>query len=118
MNKRSVGNKAELKALRFLESKGFTFIEKNFYSKGGEIDLILKDGDFVVFVEVKSLKRDQERDIFSTLSRKKKLRILTTINKWLFINNKQEQLWRFDFIGIVEQERDSLIHHFEFVSLQ
>jgi putative endonuclease len=47
------GEKAELDAKHFLEAKGLTFIEKNFRVPQGEIDLIFKDMQRWVFVEVK-----------------------------------------------------------------
>ena len=79
MNRRESGNLSELKALSFLEAKGFILLEKNFYIKGGEIDLICKDKDFIVFVEVRSLTENEDRDIYSTLSVNKKKHLKKTI---------------------------------------
>jgi len=54
MNTRKIGNKAEDRACEYLQNKGYEIIERNFYSKFGEIDIIAyKDGVFH-FVEVKS----------------------------------------------------------------
>lgn len=117
MNKRESGNFAELKALNFLEAKGFILIQRNFYIKGGEIDLILKDRDFIVFVEVKSLNKNDDRDIFSTLTTTKKKRIQRSINQWLFKNNLQGVIWRFDFVGIVIDNDSEEVFHFDFISL-
>lgn len=51
---RAKGDKAEEKALSFLQQKGFRIIEHNFYSRFGEIDIIaLRDG-IMHFIEVKS----------------------------------------------------------------
>lgn len=117
MNKRESGKLAELKALSFLETKGLCLLQRNFYAKGGEIDLILKDNEFIVFVEVKSLASNSERDIYSTLTTAKKRRIKNTIDFWLYKNKQQNAIWRFDFIGIVYDNNSEEIHHFEFVSL-
>ncbi|WP_456489227.1 YraN family protein [Caminibacter pacificus] len=54
MNTFNKGRAAESKAADFLESKGFKIIEKNFYCKGGEIDIIAFKNDTFHFVEVKS----------------------------------------------------------------
>jgi len=53
---RQLGNQGELFAKSFLEQKGLFFVEQNFYSKGGEIDLIFFDSkkQEYVFVEVKT----------------------------------------------------------------
>jgi len=50
---RRKGQMGEKMARLFLEDKGFSFIEANFFMRGGEIDLIMSHGDFLVFVEVK-----------------------------------------------------------------
>ena len=41
-------------AARFLQSKGYAVIERNFHARFGEIDLIAKDADTLLFVEVKA----------------------------------------------------------------
>ncbi|CAG1021773.1 hypothetical protein DOJK_01233 [Patescibacteria group bacterium] len=117
MDTRSKGRKAEEMAKEFLLKKGYKFVGKNSFFKAGEIDLIMKDGDFIVFIEVKSLRFSQDRDIYSTLTITKKRRLLRSINSWLYKNNLQNSLWRFDFVGIVDIGNGFKIEHFEFVSL-
>ena len=51
--KQSQGRDWEQTALRYLKRQGLSFIEANFTCKGGEIDLIMQDGDTLVFVEVR-----------------------------------------------------------------
>ena len=51
--KQSQGRDWEQVALRHLKRQGLAFIEANFTCKGGEIDLIMRDGDALVFVEVR-----------------------------------------------------------------
>ncbi len=54
MNTRKIGNTAEEKACEYLKNKGYKIVERNFYTKFGEIDIIaFKDGVFH-FIEVKS----------------------------------------------------------------
>lgn len=48
------GNKAEDKAVGFLYDNGFSIIERNFYSRFGEIDIIASKDEVLHFVEVKS----------------------------------------------------------------
>lgn len=48
-----LGDLGERLACRFLVAKGYVLVERNWHCRMGEIDLILKDGDCVVFVEVK-----------------------------------------------------------------
>lgn len=51
--KRIKGDEKEKIAEIFLSSKGLVLIERNFNSKVGEIDLIMKDGEYLVFIEVR-----------------------------------------------------------------
>ncbi|MCK4974403.1 MAG: YraN family protein, partial [Sulfurimonas sp.] len=51
---RAKGNLAEEKASEFLLGLGFTIVERNFYSRFGEIDIIAVKDDVLHFVEVKS----------------------------------------------------------------
>lgn len=54
IDKRSEGRRSETEAGRHLESKGHVILERNFRAVRGEIDLITRDGNTLVFVEVKS----------------------------------------------------------------
>ena len=51
---RAKGDIAEAKAVEFLETNGFVIVERNFYSRFGEIDIIARKENTLHFVEVKS----------------------------------------------------------------
>lgn len=51
---RAKGNIAEEKATKYLEDLGYEILDRNFYIKGGEIDIICKKNSVLHFVEVKS----------------------------------------------------------------
>ena len=52
--KKDLGKKGEEKALRFLKKKGYRIIETNYVCRMGEMDLIAKEKDTLVFIEVKT----------------------------------------------------------------
>jgi putative endonuclease len=54
MQKKELGKKGEEIALRFLKKRGYRIIEKNYVCKMGEMDIIAKEKDTLVFVEVKT----------------------------------------------------------------
>ncbi len=54
MNTKILGASGEQQAAKFLKEKGYKILETNFSNKIGEIDIIAKDKEFVVFVEVKA----------------------------------------------------------------
>ncbi len=53
MNKRQTGSEYEQKAAQYLQAKGVHVLELNYRNRKGEIDMIARDGDYLVFVEVK-----------------------------------------------------------------
>ena len=53
MNKRKIGELNEEKAITFMVDNGYKIIDKNFYSKNGEIDIIALKEKYICFVEVK-----------------------------------------------------------------
>ena len=113
MNTRKQGKKAEEIAEEYLHNQGLISIARNFTISGGELDLIMKDGDFIVFIEVKSLRKNSEFYIFETLTNRKKRFLRNAINTWLLQNNFIDQVWRVDFIGI----RGDKIEYFKFIDL-
>jgi putative endonuclease len=54
MEKKELGKKGEEVALRFLKKKGYRIIERNYVCKMGEMDIVAKEKDALVFVEVKT----------------------------------------------------------------
>ena len=118
-NRRIKGSSAESAAEEFLTAKGFTLISKNFHaSTRGEIDLIMYDNDFIVFIEVKSVSIKSRFSIYETLTKNKKLRIKKSILTWLDKHNNHNAIWRFDFVGVITGKEEVLeIEHFEFVEL-
>lgn len=53
--RRAQGDAAEERACRHLDRSGFTIVERNYRTKSGEIDIVARKGDVLVFVEVRSL---------------------------------------------------------------
>ena len=53
MNKRKLGNEKEAQACDYLEAAGYVIVERNFFCRAGEIDIIARDGNVLCFIEVK-----------------------------------------------------------------
>lgn len=58
MNPQSKGQLGEERALAFFREMGYTLLKRNYHSRFGEIDLIVKDNLHLVFVEVKLRKQN------------------------------------------------------------
>lgn len=53
MNKRQIGARQEQFACEWLERRGYRIVERNFRCRSGEIDIVAREGGYLVFVEVK-----------------------------------------------------------------
>ena len=80
MNSKNKGNIAEDKAVKFLENLNYQIIERNFYSKFGEIDIITKKDNVLHFIEVKSGKNFEP---IYNITPTKLSRIIKTLNVYL-----------------------------------
>ena len=67
-----IGSEAERVARTFLEQQGLTFVMQNYRCRSGEIDLIMRDGTELVFVEVKYRKNSQHGKAVEFFHAKKK----------------------------------------------
>jgi putative endonuclease len=95
---RRIGDNGENTALVYLESHGLKRITRNFYSRFGEIDLIMQDGDTTVFVEVKKRMAGIDNAIES-ITPSKQTKLINTA-KYYLSKNGFDLICRFDAIAI------------------
>ncbi|ODA34098.1 YraN family protein [Veronia pacifica] len=82
-SKKQTGDYYEQQACRHLTSCGLKVLEKNARFRYGEIDLIMMDGNCIVFVEVKFRKRNNYGVAAGAISRKKRERLYAAAEIWL-----------------------------------
>lgn len=104
MDNRGKGTLYEVKALEFLEGKGYRLLEKNFRSKYGEIDIIVKKGEIIIFVEVKYRKTNRFGSGLDSVNVKKQRRIYLTAMKYIQDKNLKDAEFRFDLISFNREE--------------
>lgn len=99
---RAKGKLAELRALTYLKRRGLRPLDSNYYSPFGEIDLILRDQDQLVFVEVRSKATTRFGTAQETIDRAKQTRIIKTARHYLHHHGYGEDdlPCRFDVIAI------------------
>jgi len=96
----------ENEAQRYLEDHGLTLEKKNYNTKGGEIDLIMKDGEYLVFIEVRYRYNPDFGSSVETIGPSKQRRIIRTALHYLQKENLLDQIdCRFDVIGIGGEQR-------------
>ena len=101
MNKREVGSKYERIAAEYLTSHGMTVIEMNYRVRIGEIDIVARDGDYLVFVEVK-YRADKEHGGAAYAISETKKRKIYRVAQWYMTYHKipKDQYCRFDAVLI------------------
>lgn len=85
---RLTGLEGESRAAAALEEKGMVLVDKNVRSPAGEIDLVLLDGESLVFVEVKNWPANGPEDLELAINGKKRRRIIETAKYFLASNRK------------------------------
>ena len=78
MNRTEKGRFGEEKVCEYLIKRGYSIIARNYRIKGGEIDIIAENGDYIAFVEVKTRKPDSMVTGFEAVDRRKQGLIIRT----------------------------------------
>ena len=93
------GDIGEALAEKILIDKGYTIVDKNFRSKFGEIDIVAKSGDELVFVEVKTRRSKRYGKPEEAVTAGKLNKIKRTIDYYLLIN-KVRTKYRIEVVAI------------------
>ena len=93
---KAIGDRAEDQSARFLERQGLKVLVRNFRCRGGEIDLICRDGKALVFVEVRLRRNACFGGAAASISQGKQRRIILAARHYLTANAKNDADCRFD----------------------
>lgn len=94
------GRANEDRASRVLEERGYRIVERNYRCKLGEIDLVARDGETLVFVEVRSRSRGDRGTALDTVTPAKQQRIARVAQHYLAVRRPAFGACRFDVVGI------------------
>ena len=104
MDKTSIGRKGEELASDFFRKKGFSIIARNYRSRFGEIDLILKKDKTFRFVEVKYRRTEEYGLPQESVRKRKQAKIKKTALLWLKIKQlPMDSDLHFDVLAIIKQ---------------
>jgi len=93
-----IGQQAEDKAARFLEKHGLLVLTRNFRCRGGEIDLICRDRNTLVFVEVRMRRNADFGGAGASITLSKQRRIILAAQHYLSANTNANGDCRFDCV--------------------
>ncbi|MDR1801368.1 MAG: YraN family protein [Lachnospiraceae bacterium] len=114
-NKRQIGGDFEKIAALYLKQKGYEILTYNFRSRTAEIDLVAKDKEYIVFVEVK-YRRGTAKGFPQEAVTDKKQKVISSCALWYLTKN---HMWgrpcRFDVVAIMGEvgETPKVVSHIE-----
>ncbi len=115
LKNRSSGAWGEELALRYLTRRGYSLLERNYRTRYGELDLIVRRGNTIVFVEVKLRRGSGFGDPLEAITPRKQATIRSLAEHYLL--QVEEQLdfdtVRFDVVGILLVKDAAHIRHIE-----
>lgn len=99
--RRARGLAYEGAARAYLEQAGLTCLDSGWSCRGGELDLVMADGNVLVFVEVRARRHDNLVDAFSSVDWRKQRRLVRAARAWLAFHPPY-QAWpaRFDVVAM------------------
>ncbi|MDD5110169.1 MAG: YraN family protein [Patescibacteria group bacterium] len=112
-----LGSKGERTAEKFLKRKGYRMVARNFRTRAGEVDLICRDGDCLVFVEVKTRTAGGLGFPEDAVGAGKQQRIGRAMAEYLTRLHSPPPAYRLDVVSIEKfEDGQEKITHFENVT--
>ena len=113
-SRKKIGNKGEDIAELFLINKGYEILKRNYYSRYGEIDIIGKKEEGIIFFEVKTRTNEKFGNPEDSIDSKKIECMISTALCFLDDYSEFEQDWRLDLLAIkLFLDGSNEIIHFE-----
>ena len=101
MNKREVWVRGETVAREYLRANGFSILAENYTGRIGEIDLIAREGETIVFVEVKARENTAFGQPIEAITPYKVRKIVLTAQQYLVSKRLLDHDVRFDVIEVL-----------------
>ena len=115
-NSRDRGQDAELACCKYLQQQGLKLLAKNYHGRRGELDLVMRDKNTVVFVEVRYRKNDSFGGALESVTSSKQQKLRITAEQYLQQETRLDN-GRFDVVAMSDkvQNNDSDIYSFEWI---
>ena len=106
-----IGKEGENIATKYLENLGYTIIERNFMARQGEIDIIAKDKEEYVFIEVKTRSSNLFGEPIEAVNKPKQKHLINTVKYYIYLNQLENEFIRLDVIEVYLKEKSYKINH-------
>jgi len=94
------GDAAERLAADYLQTQGLQWVASNFRSKRGELDLVMREGETLVIVEVRYRQSERFGGALASITRQKQARIIAATQHYVIIHRLSQCAIRFDVVAI------------------
>ena len=111
--RQQIGKAGEKTVVHYLKKNGFKILERNFTCPVGEIDVIAKDKNNIVFVEVKTRRSLSYGSARLAITYRKKKKISMAALYYLKINHQMDQRARFDVVTVLSTGEKQTIDHIQ-----
>lgn len=98
--RKKIGNQGEDIAVRYLQQQGYRILNRNYYSRYGEIDVICEYNRVIIFVEVKTRRSERYGSAEESVTRVKQERLRKTALHYLQQRNQPFKEMQFDVITV------------------
>ena len=105
------GKTGEEFAAKYLESIGYTIIERNFVARQGEIDIVARDKEELVFIEVKTRTNTLYGKPIDAVNIHKQKHLISTVKYYLYVNHLENEFVRLDVIEVYLKDDLYKINH-------
>ena len=111
---KALGQRGEQLAADYLKRRGYAIVTVNWRCKHGEIDIIARKGDTLVFVEVRTRRSDTSEMAFESIQPRKRDKLSKLANLYIALHDSEEIDWRVDVIAIgIPRTGQPIIDHAE-----
>ncbi len=100
LDKKELGARGERAALRFLRRNGMRLRTRNWRFRSGEVDLVMQEGETIVFVEVRSRSADVPEHPMEMLGARKQSRMVRVAEEYLYRYKLLDRPWRIDCVFV------------------
>jgi putative endonuclease len=114
----AIGRLGEAIAEQALLTKGYKVIDRNWRGPEGELDLVVRDEGYLVFVEVKARRSTKFGTPEESVLPHKQRRIANTALTYLLETAQQDKPWRIDIMAIVLSPSDKVIRLTHYVGIE
>ena len=111
---RHLGQRGELLAAAHLRARGYAIVDVNWRCTRGELDIVARDGDTLVFVEVRARHTVTTDAAFESIGPRKRSRLISAAYAYLAAHKLDDCAWRVDVIAVAQPPgRAPILEHVE-----